>query len=198
MSTPWPASIGIDDFSLEWRPNKGSTSSLFTALTQFVTLGGGTNDEWRGTITTPKLSRADLQTIFAWAVGVDVGGSFTIADPDYPGPVTSLSSVLVNGAGQSGNALIVDGLPSSQLCWRKGEWAQIGTQLVMATADLTSSGVNGTMNFKPALRASPADNSAVVFAAPVFTAILTSFSARISDSLKMGIFTCKFSEFGDG
>jgi hypothetical protein len=195
VSTPWPTSIGIADFRIDWNPNKGSTQSQFTLKRQFTTLGGGTADQWTGTITTSKLSRADLLAIFAWAVGVDLGGSFTIADPDYSGPVTALSSVLVNGASQSGNALIVDGLPSSQLCWRAGEWAQIGTQLVMATADLTSSGVNGTMNFKPALRASPADNSAVIFAAPVLTAILTSIPSRVSDVLKMGVFTCSFAEF---
>lgn len=195
MSTPWPTAIGIADFRIDFQANKAWTQSMFTLLRQFATLGGGTADQWVGNITTPRLSRADLQTIYAWAVAVDLGGSFTVADPDYPGPVTALSSVLVNGAGQSGNSLIVDGLPSSQLCWRAGEWAQIGTQLVMATSAMASVGVNGTMNFKPALRASPTDNSAVVFGAPVLTAILTSMPSRVSDVLKMGVFTCSFSEF---
>jgi hypothetical protein len=195
LSTPWPAAIEIADFRIDYLANKASTQSLFTLHRQFVTVGGGTADQWAGTITTPRLSRANLQLIYAWAVALDVGGSFTVADPDYPGPVTSLGAVLVNGVGQSGNSLIVDGLPSSQLCWRAGEWAQIGAQLVMATSDLISVGVNGTMNFKPALRASPADNSAVIFNAPLLTAIMTSPPSRISDLLKMGVFALSFTEF---
>lgn len=74
---------------------------------------------------------------------------------------------LVNGAGQTGNTLNIDGASLSVTNWiRKGDYFAVivGTEpeLKMATADANSDGAgNVTLTFEPKLRTSPADGAAI-------------------------------------
>lgn len=102
-------------------------------------------------------------------------GTFLLGDPwasvprgaakDTPG------TPLVNGASQTGNALVIDGAPSDVTGWLlEGDYIQLGTgatsQLhkVIEDAD-TDGGGNATLTIWPDLRSSPADGAAIVVSA---------------------------------
>jgi|694.fasta_scaffold26571_15 hypothetical protein len=83
--------------------------------------------------------------------------------------VSAARCVLVNGSSQTGNKLIVDGLPTSTNgVARAGDWFEVNGELKRLTADLNSDGSgNGYMIFEPSLRASPANNAPVIFRSPM-------------------------------
>lgn len=86
---------------------------------------------------------------------------------------------LVNGASQTGGKLIIDGLPTSTngLAFA-GDWFEVNGELKRLTADLNSDGSgNGYLIFEPTLRASPADNTPVVFRSPMGKFMLAEDSA---------------------
>jgi len=83
----------------------------------------------------------------------------------------------VNGAGQTGRTLAIDGLPASTTIISSGALVSIPTtnQLLMLTSALTSNGSGqATLAFEPALRVSPADNAIVETKNPVAHVALTS------------------------
>jgi hypothetical protein len=75
---------------------------------------------------------------------------------------------LVDGGGQSGNTLLIDGAPVSTPGWLlAGDVFSVGGSLHMLTADAnTDSGGTATLTFAPALRASPSNNAAVTIVNP--------------------------------
>ena len=76
--------------------------------------------------------------------------------------VPSYGTVLVNGAGQTGTSLVVDGLTSAPQAGDTFTLAGVNLiYTVTATATVTSGGATLTIN--PALNSSPADNAAVTF-----------------------------------
>jgi hypothetical protein len=195
MSTPWPTGIKVNNLKLSLNEALASTQSVFTRARQVATLAGGTADMWEGTITTVNLSQADVQRFLGWQTAVGMYGQFTVQDPDYTGAASGVSIGLVRGASQTGTQLAVDGLPPSTLIWRLGEQCQVDDQLLVATEDCTSDGSGlVTLHFKPALRVSPADNTNVIFDAPVLTVLLTSMPMKVTDNLRMGAQTISFSE----
>lgn len=74
---------------------------------------------------------------------------------------------LVNGAGQTGNSLNIDGLSLSVTNWiRRGDYFSVNVngehELKIATADVNSSGTGtATLQFEPRLRAAPLNNAAI-------------------------------------
>jgi hypothetical protein len=83
--------------------------------------------------------------------------------------VSAARCALVNGASQTGGALIIDGLPTSTNgLARAGDWFEVNGELKRLTADLNSDGSgNGFLMFEPTLRSSPADNTPVIFRSPM-------------------------------
>ena len=71
-------------------------------------------------------------------------------------------TVLVNGAGQTGSSLVVDGLTSTP---KTGDTFSIaGVSLIYTvTADATVTSGGATLSINPALASSPADNAAITF-----------------------------------
>ncbi len=78
-----------------------------------------------------------------------------ISNPAY-------GTVLVNGAGQTGTSLVVDGLTSTP---KAGDTFSVaGIELVYTvTADATVTSGGATLTISPALASSPADNAAITF-----------------------------------
>lgn len=78
-----------------------------------------------------------------------------ISNPAY-------GTVLVNGAGQTGSSLVVDGLTSTP---KTGDTFSVaGIELVYTvTADATVTSGGATLSINPALASSPADNAAITF-----------------------------------
>jgi hypothetical protein len=70
---------------------------------------------------------------------------------------------LVQGGGQSGTTLVIDGAPASTTGWLlQGDVIQVGDYAYMIAADAnTSAGGAATLSIYPQLRSSPSDNAQV-------------------------------------
>ena len=130
---------------------------------------------WEGEINFRPTRRVDARLIQAFLAEMrGKFGTFLYGDPDAIalGRMGVGGTVTVNGANQTGNSLIVDGMTTStNNILMAGDYFQLGTglsaRLYMATQPLNSNGSGqGTITFEPALRASPADNAAVIVTAP--------------------------------
>ncbi len=82
-------------------------------------------------------------------------------DPDAINPRGAGGGTpLVNGGSQTGSTLATDGWPNSTTVLCAGDYFSVNGELKMVTADATTNGSGQvTLNFKPALRSSPVDNS---------------------------------------
>lgn len=197
MSTPWPTSLigKIRRFRFDFDENKATSPSIITRKRQSVTLGAGTSDRWGGVIETVPLDGTDLRLMWAFLVKVGLYGQFTMREPDYSGPISGQSSILVNGAGQVGTSLICDTATPSVMTLREGEYFQLSNGFHIMTADATANGSGQvTLNFKPALRASPANDATVVLANPEMLLELTSMPSKDTDEDKAGPFVLSFQE----
>jgi len=106
--------------------------------------------------------------------GLQNGVSFVVPEPGLPSG--SPGAVLVNGAGQAGSALIVDGGTVGYVI-RKGKWMSILTggrrYLHKAAAPLRlGAGGAGSIPLTPLLRVIPADNAPVELARPRIEGLL--------------------------
>jgi hypothetical protein len=195
MSTPFPSGIRITEFELLLNENKAATESLFTRVKQAVTLGGGTADRWEGNLATEPLDTARAAPMMAFIAAVGRFGSFTVQDPLNKGVTSGQSTALVNGAGQTGQALAMDTMPNSITIAKAGEYFQVGSEYKILTADLVTNGSGqATAQFRPALRASPADNATVTFAGAVLTAIITVIPSKKPDENLLMPFRLAFEE----
>jgi hypothetical protein len=100
-------------------------------------------------------------------------GTFLLGDPncfDAQGSArTTPGTPLVNGASQTGDTLIIDGLPTSVTGYLlPGDYIQLGSgstaQLYKVLTQVDTSGGGATLDLWPNLRSSPGDNTAVVVA----------------------------------
>lgn len=120
------------------------------------------------------------------------GGYFRAGDFDRRTPLIGAGNVgtpLVNGAGQTGNGLAVDGLPlSTSGLWQPGEHIQVGDYLHMIVAPVASNGAGeATIQIEPDLWTSPADNLAIVYSSPKGLFQMIDNGARwTTDALKIG------------
>jgi hypothetical protein len=197
MSTAFPSSLltKITDSRLILNEQKASTESLFTRYRQVTSLSGGTADRWEGLIQTASLKGTDLRTMWAFLVAVGEFGEITVGEPDYTGPTSGQTTALVQGGSQTGTSLIVDGVTPSVSFLLAGEYFQVGTEFKVVTADCTASGGGVvTINFKPTLRASPADNAALTLTSPQLLARLTMKPERYTNNEKRQVFALPFEE----
>ena len=83
-------------------------------------------------------------------------------------------SPLVDGGSQTGNTLEIDGCTASISDWiKEGDMFSVNNELKMSIADENSdSGGELTLDFKPKLRASPADNAVITTANPTGVFVL--------------------------
>lgn len=97
-------------------------------------------------------------------------GTFLFGDPKWKAPRGNWGAApTVNGAGQSGQSLAVNNLPSSGVI-RAGDLFQLGTgstsRLYMVTQDATASSGAATLDIWPRLRSAPSSGAAIVTARP--------------------------------
>lgn len=192
-------SVKLSRFDLSLSEAKASTESLFTRFRQVTSLSGGTADRWEGLFETAPLDAQAAKAMMGWGAAVGLFGAFNIADPMYTGPTSGQSTGQVQGAGQTGTSLIVDNVANSTTIVRTGEYFQVGDQYFIATADCTSNGSGVvTLNFRPALRASPADNATVTFTGARLTLRLTSELVKSPDANLLHRFSASFEEYISG
>ena len=187
--------IQIRSFRIDLNENKSITESLFTRRRQVISLSNGTADRWEGLLTTPLLQPVNFRKMMNFLVGTGLHGQFTIAHPDYDGPVSGEEDGAVDGSGQKGSSLNVRLFTPNTTILREGEWFQIGNELKRMTADATTDGFgDATLNFKPPIRVSPIHGDPVIVESPVLTAELTIIPGEETDSLRMAPFTVSFQE----
>jgi hypothetical protein len=123
--------------------------------------------QWGAEITFPEYKKDKAAAIRAFVFALNGReGTFYLGDPDGATPQGSWGGTpLVKGAGQTGDTLIIDGLPTSVTgVALAGDYLQIGTRLHMVLFDANSNGSGeATLKVWPRLRESPADNSAVIY-----------------------------------
>lgn len=194
MSEAFP-DIPIRDFSFALNENKAVTESAFTRQRHSVSLVGGISDRWVGSLTTPVLRPSQVKTMMNFLVKIGQFGRFTLAHPDYDGPLSEETFGQVVGAGQSGRQLIADGFTPSTQILAKGEYFQVRTEFKRVTRDIDSDSTGeATLRFEPPLRVSPADDDPVDLVSPVLLLELLSVPSENTDDLGMQSFTIQFQE----
>lgn len=148
----------------------GESRSPFTGETQYYQWPA---EWWECDVTLRPRKRADVAAWQAFAANMrGKYGTVLIGDPQATTIRGATSgTVLVNGANQTGYTLAVDGLGNNVTnAFRAGDYIQVTeasvARLHMVTADVSSNGSGeATLDIWPALRASPADNASVTYAA---------------------------------
>lgn len=117
-----------------------------------------------------------------------LSNTFKVTPPHYTGAHAGYAgpSPLVAGAGQLGITLAIDGIsPSTATVAKAGDLFEIVDtgEVKMLTADAVASGGACTLQFEPAMRASPSNNGALDFLTPEITMQLA--SSRATWSVKL-------------
>lgn len=166
-STPSPAAISWElvDFGGTQQGPLGGAAQRVNRL----------GNRWRYTVTMPPMTMTDARIwTAALTRGLRNGVSYQVLQPDTPTGTTG--TPLVNGAGQTGAAIVVDSARAGYSV-AAGQWLSILTggrrYLYMAAAYVKLAGGAGTIQIDPPLRATPADNDPVELAAPVIEGLLS-------------------------
>jgi hypothetical protein len=176
-------------FGLE--TNTQTFTSPLTKTVQRMALGGS---RWNATYSLPATTRAQAAY---WKAFFDLlegsANTFNAFDPDCKTPRgTATGTPLVNGGSQTGSSLVTDGWTHSVTVLRAGDYFSVNGELKRVTADATSDGSgNATLNFKPALRSSPADNAAITATRPTCTMILSDDMQAVWECNPNGIYQPK-------
>lgn len=167
-----PTVTGIKSINITARAVVGSTRSPFSGVQKTYEYPG----QWfEASATLPPLSRAEAEEWNSFFLKLNgKRGTFLMGDPAGATPRGSAGvtpgTPLVNGAGQTGNSLAIDGLPVSVNGYFKaGDWINLGTgsatRLYKNLEDVnTNASGQATLTLWPNLRSSPADNQAVIVA----------------------------------
>lgn len=162
-----PTNIGIAKIELRAINSVAYSSSPFTFAGQVHAYAGQT---WQADISLPNMKRDDAEYWVSFLVSLrGQYGTFLLGDPLGTTPRgVGTGSPLVNGAGQTGGELVLDGATVSTTGWLKaGDYIQLGTSgtarlhKVLADANSDGSG-NVTLDIWPHLRTAPINDSAVV------------------------------------
>lgn len=194
--TAFPSGVKLVRFSLTLDQNRASSESLFTRRRQVTSLSGGTADRWVGLFETIPLNATTAKSMTSFFATVGLYGVFNMPNPWYSGPTAGTTTALVQGAGQSGTSLIVDGLPATTTVAVAGDYFQVGDEFKILKSNATTSGGGVvTLSFEPALRVSPADNATVTFTGARITARLTTIPEFSQDQNRLFTFSASFEEY---
>lgn len=164
-----PATPGYRTSGFRGRTAVGAHTSPFTFGMQTYLWDG---ERWEVQLSLPPMRRAQAAAWQAFLLALrGMAGTFLLGDPDAPAPRgTWAGTPLVNGAGQSGAVLALDGL-SNGATIKAGDYLQLGSgstaRLHMVLQDVTVGGSGvAVLDLFPRLRGAPADNAAIVTSAP--------------------------------
>ncbi len=169
---PLPAAPGFSRARFRFRSAAALTQSPFSYGGQTQAHSG---QIWAADLDLPTMRREQADEWVSWLVSLNGPvGTFLLGDPDAKTPRGSAATTpgvpVVDGAGQSGEALSVRGLPVSAAGYLlNGSYFQVGSgstarfHRLLEDVDSDGSG-NATFTFKPAIRSAPADGAAIVVA----------------------------------
>jgi hypothetical protein len=172
MPIDMPTTPGFTTCRFGLETNTQTFTSPLTKNVQRMLLGGA---RWAATYSLPAMTRDKAA---AWKAFFDLlegsANTFNAFDPDCKTPRgAGTGTPLVNGGSQTGSALTIDGCTHGIVFLKAGDYFSVNGELKRMTSDATADGSgNATLNFKPALRNSPADNAAITVQKPTCTMIL--------------------------
>lgn len=129
------------------------------------------SNRYYGSFFLPDVKAAQLRlwrSFLSQATSAD--NQFLVSPPDHVGPSTGYagSNPLIDGAGQLGLSISVDGLPASTAILLEGDYLSVDNRLYECTSDVTSDGSGGAViSLNRPLRDAPQDNAVVELLAPV-------------------------------
>lgn len=174
--------------SIEFATNDviGTTTSIYTGAQQVFSYPGSW---WTATITLPPMSRKDAGLWQAWFCKIR-GSWGTFALPVYYKKQGFYQGGgLVNGASQTGTALVTDGWKANTQILSAGDYLTVGTNLLQATDDTYSdSSGNANIPVYPLLRG-PDDNAEVEITSPwgEFRLATNSINWKLENLITSGI-----------
>lgn len=163
-----PDSIGLASIELKSSNAVAISSSPFT-FNQTVFAYPG--QRWLASVSIPPVRRDTAEPWVAFLVSLrGQYGTFLMGDPNCKVPQGNASgNLLVNGASQTGGTLVCDNMPLSTLCFKAGDYIQLGTSDATRTLhkvlqDATSDGSgNLTLEIWPHIRTAPLNNQVVTY-----------------------------------
>ena len=142
-----------------------ANSQQFVALSGAIQTAQRPGQRWTVQLEYAALVAADRAVLQAFVVQVlGQADNFTLSPADHSPRGAFGGTPRVNGTGQTGNSLSVDGCSASVANWvRAGDFFQVGNELKMATEDASSNSAGQiTLSFVPELRAAPADETVLI------------------------------------
>ena len=173
MAESYPLSLptvsGFTQVRLVARSAVGVATSPFSYKEQVYRHPG---QRWEAELTIPPLRRESAEEWLSFLMRLRGRfGTFLLGDPLGATPrgsaATAPGTPRVNGADQTGDELVIDGIPTSGDDYLKaGDYIQLGSaataRLYKVLEDVAIDGSGGaTLNIWPALRSSPSDDATV-------------------------------------
>lgn len=190
MPISMPARPGFTRARFGLETNTQRFESPLTKSVQRLALQGS---RWAATYTLPAMSRAQMAAWQAFFLQLEgSANTFHGFDPDARGPRgPATGTPLVNGGGQTGSTLNIDGCTANVTGWMlAGDYFAVNGELKMLTAPVNTNGSGqATLNFKPSLRSSPADNAPLTVRDATCAMILTNDMQAMWDSgTRLGVY----------
>ena len=148
-----PTATGITTQNFSLLRVVAVTESPFTKLEQVYEHEGS---QWKATVTLPPMLKTNASIWLAFLMSLrGQRGTFKLGDQDRKTiQGTATSTILVNGAGQVGNSINLDGFtPSRANVFKAGDYIQINSYLYMISADVSAdASCEATVYVEPSLR----------------------------------------------
>ncbi|WP_435007980.1 hypothetical protein P12x_005246 [Tundrisphaera lichenicola] len=187
-----PASPGFTNCRFGLETNTQTFTSPLTKSTQRMLLGGA---RWVATYSLPAMRRDKAAYWIAFLDRLEGGvNTFNAFDPDCKTPRgAGTGTPLVNGGSQTGSSLVIDGCTANVTGWLKaGDYFSVNGELKRLTQDANTNGSGQTtLNFKPALRNSPADNAAITVQKATCTMVLADDMQAMWECNERGVYQPK-------
>ena len=185
-----PTTVGFSSVEFGLLNNNQVFESPLSKHIQVAELTGA---RWYGTFNLPPMKKENSLEYIGFLQRLQGRvHSFFGYDANHRSPSGTIagSTLLVNGASQTGTSLLLDGAQASTKVLKAGDFFSVNSELKMVTVDATSDSAGDvTVNFVPSLRSSPSDNAVITTTNPVCAMKLTgdSTSYNINNSNIYGI-----------
>jgi hypothetical protein len=176
-----PTTVGFSSVEFGLQNNNQVFESPLSKHIQVAELTGA---RWYATFNLPPMKKENALEYIGFLQRLQGRvHSFSGYDANHRSPSGTIagSTLLVNGADQTGTSLILDGGANSTLVLKAGDFFSVNNELKMVTANATTDGSGDvTVNFVPSLRTSPSNDASITTTNPVCTMKLTGDSTTYS------------------
>lgn len=168
MTIELPSTLGfIKESNFYLETNTQVFTSPINNSVQTAELGGA---RWRLDFTLRQMTREDAARWIAFITKMrgmsETFYGYDLNCPDNLG--VGGGTPLVNGAGQTGTSLTIDGAPANTVRWlREGDFFEVSGELKRVVQDIDVDGSGeATLVFEPYLRDSPSENDPIDITSP--------------------------------